>query len=75
VPASKTRATHAMNIRGMDADAARRIKAAAGARGLTLGDYLARLVTLHEQMRILADAGHEHLQPLLEKLGLQTVRR
>jgi hypothetical protein len=63
-----------LNVRGIDPTVARRIKAGAAARGLTIGAYLARLVALHDAMRARADAGHDGLRVELETLGLATVR-
>lgn len=63
-----------LNVRGINAQAAARIKAAAAARSLTIGEYLAKLVTLHDHMRHLADSGkHDQLAAELGALGLQTV--
>jgi hypothetical protein len=68
-----------LNIRKIDADAAARAKRAASARGLTLGEYFARLVDLHDAMRALADtetadSGLERVCVELAVLGLDTVR-
>jgi hypothetical protein len=51
----------------------RRFRGAAGARGLTHAQYLAALVTLHENMRRRADGGDESSLQVLEELGLGTV--
>lgn len=63
-----------LNVRGIDAAAATRIRQAAAARGLTIGVYLARLVALHDAMRALADAGHTQVSAELKRLGLETVK-
>ena len=63
-----------LNIRGIETDAAARIKRAAQARGMTIGEYLARLVDLHDAVRARADAGDDGLQAELMSLGLQTTR-
>lgn len=68
-----------LNVRGIDDAAAQRIKRAAAARGMTIGEYLARLVDLHDAIRARADHGGDDqadpaLAAELESLGLQTVR-
>jgi len=60
-------------LRRVPRDAAQRFRAAAGARGLTHGQYLAALVALHDTMRQRADAGDAGLTAELERLGLSTV--
>ncbi len=66
------------NIRNLDADTFARIKAAARARNMTIGAYLAALVDLHDVARALADTPEVHgglpqLDIELHALGLQTV--
>ena len=68
-------ATGTLNIRGIAAVAADRIRRAAAARGLTLGAYLAALVTLHDAMRARADHGDAKVAAELAALGLETVAR
>jgi hypothetical protein len=51
----------------------RRFRGAAGARGLTHAQYLAALVTLHENMRRRADGGDDGCGQVLAELGLGTV--
>lgn len=68
-----------LNIRGIDAGAVERIRRAAASRGWTHGEYVARLVDLHDAMRALADTETpdgrwEQVATELEALGLQTVR-
>jgi hypothetical protein len=59
-----------LNIRGIDAEAVERIKRAA--RGLTAGEYLARVVELH---LALCDAlTPDKLPAELKRLGLEAVR-
>ena len=66
--------TATLNIRGIDAQAAARIKRASSARGMTLAAYLAALVDLHDAMRSLADSGkHGQVRTELETRGLQSV--
>ncbi|MPZ14003.1 MAG: hypothetical protein GEU73_06200 [Chloroflexi bacterium] len=65
----------AMNIRVIEDGAAERIKLAAEARGITLGEFMARLIALHEAMRARADAGDDGLQEEMKALGLETVQR
>lgn len=62
-----------INIREIDDQAGARIKAAAGARGMTIGEYVAALVKLHDATRARADAGDEGADTDLKVLGLQTV--
>lgn len=64
-----------LNVRGIDRDAANRIKRAAAARDMTIGELLARLITLHDVARARADAGDDALMAELLALGLQTVER
>lgn len=64
-----------LNVRGIDRDAASRIKRAAAARDMTIGDLLARLIALHDVTRARADAGDDALMAELLALGLQTVER
>jgi len=66
--------TTTLNIRGIETDAAARIKRAAQARNMTIGAYLARLMDLHDAIRARADAGDDPLSWELESRGLQTVR-
>jgi hypothetical protein len=64
-----------LNIRGIDANAAERIKRAAAARNMTIGKYLAQLVNFHDAMRSLADSGgHDQVATELQIRGLETVR-
>jgi hypothetical protein len=73
--ADTTEEATTLNVRGIDANAAERIKRAAAARSMTIGQYLARLVDLHDAMRALADSGeHDQARTELETRGLQTVR-
>jgi plasmid stability protein len=62
-----------INIRNIDDAAHRRIRAAAAARGWSLGRYLAQLSLLHEAVRARADAGDEALRAELDALGLDTI--
>lgn len=62
-----------LNIRNIDDKAVARAKQAAAARGMTVGQYVAALVLLHDAARARADAGDDGLQADLEALGLQTV--
>jgi hypothetical protein len=67
-------ATTTLNIRGIDAKAVARAKAAATARGMTLGEYIAAVIVLHDAMRALADSGrHDQVVAELKTLGLETV--
>lgn len=63
-----------LNIRNIDEAAVARIKRAAAARDMTLGQYLAALSLLHDAARARADAGDDGLGAELEALGLQSVR-
>lgn len=64
--------TSTLNVRGIDGKAAARIKAAAAARGMTIGEYLGKLVTLHDDMRALAE-DQTNVRTALKRLGLETV--
>lgn len=64
-----------LNVRGIDREAVSRIKRAAAARDMTIGELLARLITLHDVARARADAGDDALMAELLALGLQTVER
>ena len=52
---------------------AHRFRGAAGARGLTLVQYLSALISLHEMTRQQAESGDGQAAALLEQLGLSTV--
>ena len=65
--------TTTLNVRGIDAEAAARIKRAAAARGVTIGEYLASLVALHDDMRLLAEKGDRQVAIALKARGLGTV--
>ena len=56
-----------------DVETADRFKARAQARSLTQGDYLKRLVQLHDKAKVMADTGNPTLKDLLLELQLQTV--
>jgi hypothetical protein len=60
-------------IRNVPGEAVARFRAAARARNMQQGDFLARLITLHDAVRAAADAGDDGLQAALESLGLQTI--
>jgi hypothetical protein len=60
-------------LRKVPRETAMRFRAGAGGRGLTHAQHLAALVSLHQRIRELADAGDERLAAELEGLGLQTV--
>jgi len=63
-----------LNVRGIEDEAAERIKRAAAARGITIGEFLARLVDFWEVARAQADGGEFELGSELESRGLQTIR-
>lgn len=73
--ASSKPALTTLNVRGIDAAAVRRAKTAAAARALTIGEYLARTISLHDAMRALADSGAWDVASELAALGLETVER
>jgi len=62
-----------LNIRRIDSAAVTRAKQAAAARNMTIGQYIAALVSLHEVARARADAGDDVLNAELRALGLSTV--
>ena len=66
-----------LNIRGIDPQTVALIKTAAGSRGMTIAQYVERLVGLHQVCRNLADKqpGAGFLQDELMSLGLETVSR
>lgn len=62
-----------LNIRGIDDEAAERIKARARIRGMTLAQYLTALVSFHDAARALADTKGGPISAELRARGLQTV--
>jgi len=60
-------------LRRVPRPVAQKYRAAAGARGMTHAQYLAALVTLHEEIRSRADGGDAELAAQLERLNLSTV--
>jgi hypothetical protein len=50
-----------------------RFRAAAEARGMTSSEYLARLVSLHQETRRRADEGDEEIAAILDRLRLNTI--
>jgi hypothetical protein len=73
-----TNALTTLNVRGIDPTSVARIKQAARARGLTIGQYLGQLVKLHDDARAIADdpdGPDARLGFALNALGLQTVTR
>lgn len=73
--------TTTLNVRGIDSEVVERLKRGSQARGWTLAQYLAALVSLHDAMRALADTSTAgpmgdrwvQVQTELEALGLATV--
>jgi hypothetical protein len=63
-----------LNVCGIDTHAVECIEWAAHARGLTIGEYLARIAELHHRACALADRGDKNCAELLKRLGLETVR-
>lgn len=63
-----------MFFRNFEPETHAAIKAGARARGITIAEYIARLVALHEAVRTAADNGNATMQRGLEKLGLETRR-
>ena len=57
----------------MPTSLAHRFRGAAGARGLTLAQYLSALISLHEMTRQRAESGDGQAATLLEQLSLSTV--
>jgi peptide subunit release factor RF-3 len=67
-----------LNVRGIPAAAAERIKRGAAARAMTIGQYLDALSRLHDEARALADdplQRDDRIVAVLAGLGLQTVHR
>lgn len=62
-------------VRNLDPAVRNALIRAAGARGITLAQYITKLLALHESIRTLADAGEDGLQEELDKLGLQSVTK
>ena len=51
-----------------------RLRRAAAVRGMTLAEYLGRLIDLHDAVRARADAGDDGLMAELLARGLESVR-
>ncbi len=67
-----------LTVRNVSASAVRRIDRAAHARGWTVGEYLARLVALHEEVRRFTDAPTsdcrcDEIRAVIRALGLATL--
>ena len=62
-----------LNIRNIDADAVDRIKARAGARGITVGQYVERLVQLNDYMLTHGDSSRNTHLAALRAVGLEPV--
>ena len=62
-----------LNVRGVDDLTLARIKSAAAARNLALGQYLQRLVELHLEARAVARHGDATVAALLKAHGLEDV--
>lgn len=66
-----------LNVRNLDDDTYRRLKAAGRLRGMTAAQYIAALVRLHDAIRAIADHVETdtgaQLQTELRALGLETV--
>jgi hypothetical protein len=62
-----------LNVRGIEAGAALRIKRGAAARGILIGKYLALLVDLHDDLRSRAAKGDAHAASLLKAHSLTAV--
>ena len=60
--------------RSISSETRERIRHAARARGMTIAQYLAALVELHDRIRALADDGDLTMTDELDMLGLQAVR-
>lgn len=72
MPRKPAPATTTLNIRGIDAGHAREIKRAAAARGLTIAQYLGRLLLLHAAIRDAARTD-ARADSILATLRLETV--
>jgi hypothetical protein len=72
-PGGEERTSEDILLRRVPKEVAARFRGAAGARGLTHAEYLSALVSLHERMRALADAGNDAVRGELDELSLQTV--
>lgn len=71
---SQATETTTLNIRNIDRRAVERIKRAAHLRDMTVGEFLAHLIDIHDAVRAHADAGDAALQAELVARGLQTVQ-
>ena len=60
--------------RSISSETRERIRHAARARDMTIAQYLAALVELHDRIRALADDGDLTMTDELDMLGLQAVR-
>ena len=61
-------------IRAMPVETRDKLTRGARMRGITIGEYLTRLVELHVLAREMADAGIHGMQANLNELGLEAVR-
>ena len=66
--------TTTLNVRSIERATVDRIKRSAHLREMTVGQYLAQLVALHDAVRARADAGDDGLQAELTAIGLQTIQ-
>lgn len=66
-----------LNVRGIERETVERIKRAAAARDILIGDYLGRLVRLHDELRTIDGNGHgadaTYIANLLRRVELETV--
>ena len=70
---AEPRGTEDLLVRRVPRAVAALLRAAAGARQLTHGQYLSALVHLHAGLHALADEGDERIASELEALGLTSV--
>ena len=66
--------TQKYNVRGMPVELPGRISRAAGARGMTVAEYLERLVELHDAMGRYYGIDHR-IRAILDDLSLAPVTR
>ncbi len=64
-----------LQIRSMDESTVLKIRVASVSRGITMAEYLKRLVELHEELRTLSYPADPYAVPgYLTKLGLESVK-
>lgn len=63
-----------INIRECSVETREKFKVRAHLRNLNLAEYLAKLISMHDRFRVLADNGNKQIAKELRELGLQSLR-